>query len=111
MTPDFSQNHANPAPVVVGSQPPTNLSRKRPFIALNSTTIPKFGIPINPKVHVSQETRYVTAPSVAARGPPQAAVVEPQPPVPAAATSKREAPQVDRDRFALLQNNILQMIS
>ena len=77
VSPDFSQNPTNPAPVAVGSQPPTNLSRKRTFSALNSNTIPKFGIPINPKVHASQETRRVTAPSAAAGGPPQAAAVEP----------------------------------
>ena len=85
---DFSQSHANPVPVSVGSCPPTNVSRKRPFTAVNSAPIPQFGVPINPGVPVIQETRDVPVPSAAAGGPPQAAAVEPQPLVPTAGTSR-----------------------
>ena len=58
---------------------PTNPSRKRPSSTVNSTEIPEFGIPINPKVHASQGTRCVTAPP------------EPQSSVLAASTHRREA--------------------
>ena len=95
----------------MGARPPTNVSRKRPFTAVSSVPIPKFGVPINPKVPVIQETGSVPVPSVAAGGPPQAATVETQPPVPAAGTFRQEAPQVDREHFAAVQNDILNMIS
>ena len=78
---------------------------------MHSNTIPKFGIPINPKVHVSQETRRVQVPSAAAGGPPRAAAVGPQSSVPAAATSRREASQAFREHFAQVQNNIQQSVS
>ena len=111
MSPDFSQNPTNPAPVAVGSQLPTGLSKKRTVNALDSNTIPKFGIPLNPKVHVSQETRHVQVPSAAVGGPPWAAVVRPKLSVPAAATSRREASQAFREHFAQVQNNIQQSVS
>ena len=98
--PEFSQNCTKPSSVTVGPKPPTNPSRKRPSSTVNSTEIPEFGIPINPKVHASQGTRRVTTPPA-----------EPQSSVPAAFTHKREAPQVNRVRFAMMQNDNLQMTS
>ena len=78
---------------------PTHPSRKRPSSTVTSTDISEFGIPINPKVHVSQGTSRVIAPS------------EPQASVPAASTQRKEAPQVNRVRFAAMPDDDLQMSS
>ena len=97
--PDFSHNCAKPSSVRVEPKHSTNPSRKRPSSTVSSTDISDLDTPINPKVHVSQETRRFIAPP------------EPQSSVPAASTHRREAPQVNRDRFAMMQNDNLQMTS
>ena len=91
VSPDFSQNPTHPVPVSVGHRPPMGFSRKRTINAVDSNAIPKFGIPFNPKVCVSQETGHVQVPSAAVGGPTQAAAIGIQSPVPAAATSRRVA--------------------
>ena len=75
---------------------------------MDSNAIPKFGIPFNPKVCVSQETGHVQVPSAAVGGPTQAAAIGIQSPVPAAATSRRVASQALRQSFAQVQANIYQ---
>ena len=70
--PDFSK----PSSVLVGSTYPSHPSSKRTSSLVTSAATSELGIPINPKVRVIQET---------GRAKPQASV-------PAAPTSKREAP-------------------
>ena len=82
--PDFSQICTKPSSVAVGTTSTTNSSRKRPSSTDNSTEIPEFGIPINPKVYASQGTTRITTPPV-----------EPQSSVPAASTHQREAPSAN----------------
>ena len=79
--------------------------------AVESNAIPKFGIPFNPKVCVSQETGRVQVPSAAVGGPTQAAAVGIQPPVPVAATSRKVDSQAIRQCFAQVQANIFQSVS
>ena len=88
---DFSK----PSTVSVGSTHPSHPSRKRPSSTVTSAAPSELDIPTNPKVCFIQATGRV----------------KPQASVPAAPTSKREAAQVNRVRFAAMPDDDLQMSS
>ena len=82
--PDFSK----PSSVSAGSTHPSLPPRKRPSSTVTSSATSELGTPITPKVRVIQATDQVHAS------------------VPAAPTSEREAPQGQRVRFELPDNDL-----
>ena len=93
------------------SKPSINVSRKRPFTAVDSVQIPKFGAPISHRVPVISVTGCPPPLTAAARGSSQAEAGGVQPSVPDAAALGPEVPQVNEDHLAEMQNDTSNVIS
>ena len=109
--PDFSKVPNNLVPVSMESKPSINVSRKRPFTAVDSVQIPKFGASISHRVPVISVTGCPPPLTAAARGSSQAEAGGVQPSVPDAAALGPEVPQVNEDHLAGMQNDTSNVIS